>query len=473
MKRRLLLPLTLASFLSAGAAEAQNYQILDEQLSANGEGYTVVRVWGSRHEIGYAIGAAFAGEIVDACNQLRAFAGTDYYQAIRAAMALAGWVPSGVGQEFEGLADGVLSIQPAASVDAVDMQVLNTYGDWAYACRSHSCWGSRVQAPYSTLSTRRLDFGSPFAAVRHHVLYAVEPTDEPVRWVNLAWPGFVSVVTGVNEHGTLLSVHDFNSSVVAEPGVVSRAMAARHLLSSVPSSPVSGHLSWAAQELSSQAIATGTFINFYAPGGHGGVFTCAPGQSCTGPRVPQSDYLGGEVLITTNDQTDGHTTPIGASFLDPYYQQAGAKTPESHFEVMVDDELHMLTVGYRGPQDMRLLAHGRTNQGWTPRIDVEWSTLFPSAPVDAGTSETTTSVDAETVLDAQQDSDIAQDASVGDVDAGAGGTAGSAAASGAQGESSDSGCGCALPGRGTASGWLWMLAAGVLAARFVRRPTRV
>lgn len=463
-----LLPiaLPLVSVLFADEARAQNYEILDQKLNAAGEGYTIVRVWGSRQEIGHAVGVAFADDIAKACNEVRAYAGSNYL-TLRSAMGLAAWLPNGVDQEFDGIAQGVKSVRPNALVDAVDMKVLNTFGDWAYACRSHSCWGSRAQAPYTTLSTRRLDFGSPFSAVHHHVLYAVEPTDEPVRWVNLAWPGFISVVTGVNEHGTLVSVHDFNSSVVADAGVLSRSMAARHLLTSVPSTPVSGHLSWAQQQLSSQKIATGTFLNFYAPDGNGGVFTCAPGAICTGPRVPQSDYLGGEVLITTNSQTDGHSTPSGASYLDPYYQLPGAKTPESHFDVMVDDELHMMTVGFRGPEDMRLLAHGRTDQGWTPRIDVEWSTLFPSGPVDAGTMDSA-SEDAEPWVDGAadgmaEDGPVAADAGMGG--AGSGGTAGTGGVGGSAGvgkvDSSDDGCGCSVPGRPSRGGWLLALLVGI------------
>lgn len=453
MNRRACSTAAVAISLLSSSAYAQNYEILDQQLDAAGEGYTVVRVWGTHHEVGFAVGAAFAGEIDDTVQEVRALAGSNY-DFLRTAMGYVTWVPGGVGDEFEGLAAGVKSVRPGAAVDATDMMVLNTYGDWAYppACRSHSCWGSRAEAPFTTISTRRLDFGSPFSSVHHHVIYAVEPSNEPVRWVNVAWPGFVSVVTGVNEHGTLVSLHDFNSTVAGEPGVVSRSMATRHLLSSAPAAPVSDHLGWATQALASQVIATGTFINFYAPDGYGGVFTCVAGQSCTGPRVPRSDYLGGEVLITTNDQTDGHTTPHGASFLDPYYAQPGAKSPDSHFDVMVDDELHMLTVGFRGEGDMRLIAHGRTSQGWTPRIELEWSALFTAESADAGAGDAS-------VLDAAEDAaeDAVVDASEDvprPVDAESpveGGSAGAPPAGGAK-SADDDGCSCSSAGRPVGSG---------------------
>ncbi|MFW5741448.1 MAG: hypothetical protein ACOC1F_13905 [Myxococcota bacterium] len=495
MKRRPLLRLpALPACISAvvllvsSSAQAQNYQVLDEQLDAQGEGYTVVRVWGSHHEIGFAIGVAFAQEIVSTSDEVRALAGSNY-DLLRSAMGFVTWVPDGIEHEFEGLADGVQSVLPAAAVDAVDMMILNTYGDWAYppACRSHSCWGSRTEAPYSTISTRRLDFGSPFAAMHHHVLYAVQPSDGSARWVNMAWPGFVSVVTGVNRHGTLVSLHDFNSTVSAQPGVVSRSMATRQLVSAVPSTPVADHLAWAQQRLASYDVATGTFINFYAPDGHGGVFTCAAGQSCTGPREPQNAYLGGEVLITTNSQTDGLSTPYGAEFLNAYYAQPSPKSPESHFDVMVADELHMLTVGFRGPGDMRLLAHGRTSTGWTPRIDVEWSSLFTSAPADAGVDGAVGDAATEPDGATQPDAMIAPDA---DLDAGldaagpdaagpdaagpdaAGPDAGEAASpggsdagppvSGAGSGADEDGCGCSVPGRVAGAETWWLLAGSLL-----------
>lgn len=467
MRRALPIPIALGACLLASPARAQNHEVIEQHLNAQQEGYTVVRVWGSRHEIGFAIGSLFADEIVETCDAARALAGGNY-DYFRLAMGYATWVPTGVDAEFDGLVDGVKSVRPTANIDAVDMMVLNTYGDWAYppACRSHSCWGSRTQAPFRTLSTRRLDFGSPFPSVHHHVLYAVTPQDEPVRWVNLAWPGFISVVTGVNEHGTLVSIHDFNSTVAAEPGVVSRSMEARHLLSSVPGSDTSQHLSWARQQLDAHLVATGTFINFFAPEGQGGVFTCVAGQGCSGPRTPQSDYLGGEVLITTNSQTDGHTTPYGAEYLNPYYQDSTPKTPENHFDVMVEDELHMLTVGYRGPGDMRLLAHGRTSEGWTPRIDVEWSSLFPSSTPDAGAPDG--SVEAGMPEDGSSGPDADIDAPDHPIDSAAPNDAGAGGAASTPPKDDDDGCGCETTGSPARAPWMGLLLLGAIWRRWRR-----
>ncbi len=478
MYRRIALSSGLGVLLAASTSFAQNYEVLDQQLDASGEGYTVLRVWGTHDEIGFAIGVAFADELVDTADDIRAYAGNEYGM-LRAAMGMVAWVPDGADAEFEGIAQGVKSVRPNADFDAVDIKVANTFGDWAYppACRSHSCWGPVAEAPYTTISTRRLDFESLLPVMHHHVLYVVEPAGDAPRWVNLAWPGFVSVVTGVNEYGTVVSIHDFNSKVTTQPGVVSRSMAARSVLSSVPDTPVSDHLSWAQQELSSFDVATGTFINFYAPDGHGGVFTCAAGSNCGAPRTPQGDYLGGHVLITTNSQTDGHSTPYGASFLDGYYAQPGPKTVESHFDVMVDAEMHMLTVGFRERGDMRLLAHGRTYSGWTSRLDLEWSSLFSAEVPDAGVPDASPEPDATVDADAAADVfEPLQDGgvggsggSVGDTDAGAQGPGSGSAGDGISDD--DEGCSCSMPGRmpGRAGGWAALALALAACARFGRR----
>jgi MYXO-CTERM domain-containing protein len=365
-------------------ARAQNVEILDQRLDADRQGYTVMRVWGSRYEMGHAMGAALAEDVRLGWTQTMAFAG-DSYPALREALAATVWLPAGIEDEIQGLVDGVRSVYPAETMDALDVKVVNTFSDWSYysGCRSHQAWGSFVQAPVRTLSTRRLDFGTPFDSTLHHVLCAWDPDDGSGRWVNLAWAGYVTVITGVNAQGTLVSLHDFVSTVTTGAGVVPRSVATRYVLTGAGDRPLAEQLAWAQGELAGLTVATGTFLNFYAPEGLGGVFTCASGGPCGAPRTPQADYFGGEVLITTNDQTDGHSVPGGGDFMDAYYAEGGSKDLASHFELMGTSGLHLLSVAVRGPEDMTFRAHGR---GRTDRLDVEWSDLFPGEPPgpDAG-----------------------------------------------------------------------------------------
>ncbi len=87
--RRLLFPFSvLLSTLvlhSAAPVHAQQREILDQKLNSAGEGYTVLRVWGSRQQIGYAIGATFADDIVSAFDEVRDMSG-NYYSVLRGAM---------------------------------------------------------------------------------------------------------------------------------------------------------------------------------------------------------------------------------------------------------------------------------------------------------------------------------------------------------------------------------------------------
>ena len=65
--------------LVAGVAAAQNGIILDQQLNASNQGYTVIRVWGSHYEMGYAQ-ASFLGDYLE---RLMTEAGGNVSQAAR------------------------------------------------------------------------------------------------------------------------------------------------------------------------------------------------------------------------------------------------------------------------------------------------------------------------------------------------------------------------------------------------------
>ncbi|RLB62475.1 MAG: hypothetical protein DRI90_08990, partial [Deltaproteobacteria bacterium] len=152
-----LLALLVVLLLSgpATSAWAQNFEILDQRLDEQRHGYTVIRLWGSHYEMGYGMGAAFAGDIIGGLAEVKADTG-GMYPAIRAIMETTVWLPIGIEDEISGIVDGVKSVHPNETIDALDVKVMNTYSDWAYptACRSHSCWGDFVQDPVKTLSTR-------------------------------------------------------------------------------------------------------------------------------------------------------------------------------------------------------------------------------------------------------------------------------------------------------------------------------
>ncbi len=362
-------------------ATAQNYKVFDEDLNAVNEGYTVMQVWGTDYEMGYAQGFYSAQEIVGGVEDLKALIGLTMYSVVKAAIAATVWKPAAMDVELQGMLAGIKAVLPAVGLDVNDIKVLNTYGDWAYACRSHSTWGSFVQGSTKTLSTRRLDFGAPVDLAHHHVLIARIPADGSTKWINLALPGYVVVATGVNEYGTLASLHDYQSQAVVG-AFMPRTVATRWALTMIQGLPLDQHLDTVFNALSSQPITTGTFINSYVPEGLGGVIPCTGGQACHKKRVPQSDFFGGEVLLTTNAETDGHSAPYDDSFMEDYYLAGGTKSISDHYGLMGHTGLHLLTVDYRGFGDMTLWAEGRTSSGHTPTMKVEFaqmmSGIFPS-----------------------------------------------------------------------------------------------
>jgi hypothetical protein len=376
-------------WLLAGVAAAQNGVILDQQLDASNRGYTVLRVWGSHYQMGYAQASLLGDYIVTGVDEIKDLAGAEDYNLLRLLMGASVWKPDEIEDELDGMVASLAVSHPADGIDEYDLKVINTFGDWGYACRSHVCWGRYVAAPVKTLATRRLDFGSPAPTASHHVLCAWDPDDGSPRWVNLGWPGAVASATGVNEFGTLASLHDYGSGGAdVTAGRMPRVVAARHALTFPTSSDPSTHLASVYSELQGYEIMTGGFVNYYTPEGHGGVMTANPYQA--GPdfyhlRLPQAVWHHGEAMITTNQFTDGTSTPGDEDFgADDYYDVESPKTLESHWDLLASggNPLHLMSVAYRGRGDMTIWADGRMDgAGRTPRLEWEWSALFAAQAV--------------------------------------------------------------------------------------------
>ena len=129
--------------------------ILDQELSTGDQGYTVLRVWGSHYEMGYAHATLLGDSIVAAVEQFEQLVGVGYSD-LRALMEVAVWQPPEIEDEFDGMVDSLSVTYPLAGIDELDLKVINTVGDWgaALACRSHICWGRYVEDPIKTLATR-------------------------------------------------------------------------------------------------------------------------------------------------------------------------------------------------------------------------------------------------------------------------------------------------------------------------------
>lgn len=374
-------------------AIAENGMILDQDLDNNNKGYSVIRVWGSDYEMGYAQAELLGDYIVQMVNDNKDYLGNNY-NPTREILAEAIWMPPGIEDEFDGMVDCLAITHPSENIDKLDLKVVNTIGDWAYTgCRSHTCWGRYVTEPIKTLSTFRLDSPAIYSSAYHHVLCIRDPSDNAPRWINLAWPGYVITMTGVNEFGTLISNNDYQSSNNDfSADRMPRMVAFRYATTFATDPDVSTHLNTVYSELQNYEIMTGTFLSYYAPEGYGGVMTCNPYES--GPdfynlRLPQESWHHGEAMICTNAWTDGTYTPDDEDFgADDYYDDETAKTIESHWELLASfggaKGLHLLSLAYRNLEDMTIWAIGKLSAiKKTPRLEYEWTDLFETDPPEA------------------------------------------------------------------------------------------
>lgn len=393
----LLANVVLTSVLiSPVSGETVNGEILQQELDASRNGYTVMKVWGTYYEMGFAQGYLLADDIESTIGSLKNAVGSSVYNYLKPQMQST-VIPSDVVDEVNGIVAGVKAARASSTVDFGDLIILNTYSDWGVSpnCRSHSAWGSYVTAPVKTLSTRRTDYqaseiGSLFDSINIVVL-AYQPSEiGKIRWTNLTMPGLVTAATAVNEYGTIVSLHnspDTGGRHAAGSNVMTRAMASRFAMTigDLPAD-VSQQVDFVYNALKSYSPWTGAFMNYYAPMGNAGVFSLSASQGFYALRKPKPSYYNGEVIVTSNANTDGLSTPSDASIFNNYYNDHTPKTLADHWGVL--DEVNsnlgaqQLSVEYRGRGDMSIWARGRLiGTARTPIIKLEWSELFePSIP---------------------------------------------------------------------------------------------
>jgi Acyl-coenzyme A:6-aminopenicillanic acid acyl-transferase len=215
--------LFLAALLAAALAPAQ----ADSRPAPKGtlsveKGVRVMRLRGTPAEIGYAHGFLLAAEIVEGFETYVVFSpvvgGPKNYEGrivpkVRKQMT---FLPEHEA-ELAGLLEGIRArLGEAARVPAldrplelIDLKVLNTYGDWyQFACSSFSAWG-KMTPDGETITARNFDFYPSPVLEKGQLLIAYAPADPArKRWVNVGFPGVLGVISGMNEDGVGLFVHD-------------------------------------------------------------------------------------------------------------------------------------------------------------------------------------------------------------------------------------------------------------------------
>lgn len=73
---------------------AQQGTIVQQALDAQGEGITVLKVWGDPYEMGYAQGFFLADVIVQGVTEVKALVGQTLYPVLRAGLGGVIWEPA-------------------------------------------------------------------------------------------------------------------------------------------------------------------------------------------------------------------------------------------------------------------------------------------------------------------------------------------------------------------------------------------
>jgi len=384
--RLTLLAVAMGTFLIASTGRAQEPvqgRILDQDL-AQGQGISVLHVWGSHYDMGYAHGYLLADWIELAGTEMKTTFSA-YWPSIRGRVS--GWtfLPVEAEEEFQGILDGLRALHPSTTLDLLDLKACCTFGDWSYsfACRSTACWGGYVEPPYTTLSARKLQFYTLPSGITqqwHHVICAWEPDDGTPAWVNFGFPGYASSVTAVNEYGTVASLHDWNSSSGTNwANALPRTMACRWVLTMDLGSDPMTHLQTAFASLQPFRAATGGFLNYYVPEGGAGVIKTSKNQGFYAVRLPMPEYMNGQSISTNNSDISG---AFGIEPWDAYYQTldpgVGIRaTMEGLWATAWQStDMHIVEIGFRERGDMTIWFTGRLQSSNLDKVIWEWSDLF-------------------------------------------------------------------------------------------------
>jgi hypothetical protein len=242
----LLLAFPLCAQAPAESRAASRPAVAVHGAFAVEQGVRTLRLWGSSREMGFAHGYLLAEEIVPFLDQfvvnLPFVVGVERYRDrvvpfVEKKMA---FTPAEE-EELAGIVDGIKAkLGPGGAriqsldreIAVVDLKAGNTFGDWAaFACSSFSVWGAAT-VDGGTLTARNFDYFPHPKLEQLVTLIARAPADPAARrWVTVGYPGLIGVISGMNEEGVGLFVHDVMPKPATEKtGIAPRLLALRRAL---------------------------------------------------------------------------------------------------------------------------------------------------------------------------------------------------------------------------------------------------
>lgn len=205
-------------------------------------GLTVLRVWGTPQERGYAHGRLLAPRI--AAVALTEFAARfarkqPLLEQARGAVGRLIEYPEDVQQELQGLWQGLQDSKVdlnmpelERSFDFTDLQIANALDVFGLmGCSSFTVWGGQAQGG-GVLTARNFDWPLTGPHMLEHTIVLVEHLAGGRAVAGVTWPGFVGTVTGVSSDGVAAFLHTGSATITLapEPSSWPTAIAARAIL---------------------------------------------------------------------------------------------------------------------------------------------------------------------------------------------------------------------------------------------------
>lgn len=212
-----VLPLAPRAFADGrDAAKAVQGEIV------NVDGMRVVRVWGDARERGFAHGYLLAKDIIGLIDGYvgaeKVSGGPRRYEAIARNLDHIMKVPSPYLVEMDGMLAGIQArLNGETTIPRLgrklmrkDLVVMNCVPDSVgFGCSSFAAWGKCTENG-ETIAGRNLDWHAIGVLRDSQVVVANIPAKglKQAAWVSVTWPGLIICMTGMNERGVTVAMHD-------------------------------------------------------------------------------------------------------------------------------------------------------------------------------------------------------------------------------------------------------------------------
>lgn len=238
-----LVIVTIAWFAFPAVA-ADQPEVLAGRLTQQ-DGFSVLEVWGSPAESGFAQGYLLAERVLGMFDATvldpRIGTSPEMYDAVMlpAVRRTFVWAPR-FEQELEGILRGmrarlgpdrVVSEKLGRPLTLDDLKLVNTLADWRGAfCSSFVAWGS-LTVDGQPLTGRNLDFPATESMRKNQIVLIHRGAQNRRAWIGVTWPTLIGVYTGMNAEGITIAMHDAAGLPTTNPaGVTPRSLALREAL---------------------------------------------------------------------------------------------------------------------------------------------------------------------------------------------------------------------------------------------------